>query len=150
VAADADQAAKPKLAPVTVTQKKTLKLQRPGFKRPTVSGLRKPGAPAPAPADAPAGASDASAPAEMEPVADISTVADIPDLKPLSPAEVTADAKDTVAGAPAWLNVTTLLAAVAALVVMGLCTWTLYCEAAGPNSGPNDMASFHSDTDRRW
>lgn len=137
---------KPKLAPVTVTQKKTLKLQRPGFKRPTVSGLRKPGA---SDATATAPADPAVAPEAADTVADMAPVADITDLKPLAPvADIPAKAE--VAGAPAWLNVTTLLAAAAALVVMGLCTWTLYCEAAGPNAGPNDMASFHSDTDRRW
>lgn len=137
-----------KPAPVTVTQKKTLKLQRPGFKRPTVSGLRKPGtaaAPAASSADAPA-----AAPTAADTVADMTSVADIPDLKPLAPVELEETSGGTVAGVPAWLNVTTLLAAVAALAVMGLCTWTLYCEAAGPNAGPNDMASFHSDTDRRW
>lgn len=125
--------------PSVVTQKKTLKLKRPGFKRPTVSGLHRPGEAPAAPAD---GAGD---------VADLSTVADIPDIKPLptlAPASDEDDSK-TVAGVPAWLNVTTLVAGIAALIVIGLCTWTLFCEAVGPAAGPNDLASFHSDTDYR-
>ena len=138
------EADKPKEASPTVTQKKTLKLQRPGFKRPTVSGLRRPGtAGAPALASAPAegGTGD---------VADMPTVADIPDIKPL-PASMTPaeDDSGTVSGAPAWLNTMTLIAGLAALVVIGLCTWTLFREAVGPAAGPNDLASFHSDTDYR-
>lgn len=131
--------------PTTVTQKKTLKLQRPGFKRPTVSGLKKPVANAvqdPAVSD--------PVPAAADTVVDAPALADIPDLPQLSPAGIPSSTEEEVAGVPAWLNITTLIAAVAALVVMGLCTWTLYCEAAGPNAGPNDLASFHSDTDRRW
>ena len=129
-------------SPATVTQKKTLKLKRPGFKRPTVSGLHRPGeAPAaPAPADGTGGE-----------VQDLSAVADIPDIKPL-PSVAMAPAEDDskmVAGVPAWLNATTLVAGIAALVVIGLCTWTLFREAVGPAAGPNDLASFHSDTDYR-
>ena len=133
----------------TTTQKKTLKLQRPGFKRPTVSGLRRPGS-----GDSASGAAPATQPTAAPgggDVADLSTVADIPDIKPL-PVTAAAPAEDdsgTVAGAPAWLNVTTLIAGIAALVVIGLCTWTLFREAVGPAAGPNDLASFQSDTDYR-
>jgi len=131
-------------AETLITQKKTLKLKRPGFKRPTVSGLRRPGE---APA-APTGAAPADGAGD---VSDLSTVADIPDLKPLSPVAMTSAEDDgkTVAGVPAWLNVATLVAGLAALIVIGLCTWTLFCEAVGPAAGPNDLASFHSDTDYR-
>ena len=133
---------KPLEKPTTVTQKKTLKLQRPGFKRPTVSGLRRPGetaAPATTGENPPSGD-----------VADIPTVADIPDIKPLSPVEATdEDDSGKVAGAPAWLNVMTCLTGLAALVVLGFCTWTLFREAVGPAAGPNDLASFHSETDYR-
>ena len=130
--------------PTTVTQKKTLKLQRPGFKRPTVSGLRRPGE-----TTAPTAVTGETSSAGE--VADIPTVADIPDLKPLSPVVGGAEEDDSgkVAGAPAWLNVMTCLAGIAALVVLGFCTWTLFCEAVGPAAGPNDLASFHSDTDYR-
>ena len=128
--------------PSTVTQKKTLKLQRPGFKRPTVSGLRRPGETATAPS--PTG--------ENPPhgdIADIPTVADIPDIKPLSPVEADEDDSGKVAGAPVWLNVMTCLTGLAALVVLGFCTWTLFREAVGPAAGPNDLATFHSETDYR-
>ena len=118
-----------------IAQRKTLKLKRPGFKRPTVSGLHRPGA----------------TPAADGTVADLSAVPDISDIKTLptlAPVSGDDDSK-TVAGAPAWLNVTTLVAGVAALIVIGLCTWTLFREAVGPAAGPNDLASFHSDTDYR-
>ena len=135
---------KPLEKPATVTQKKTLKLQRPGFKRPTVSGLRRPGETAAAPT-----AVTGETPPSGD-VADIPMVADIPDIKPLSPIEA-ADEDDSgkVAGAPAWLNVMTCLTGLAALAVLGFCTWTLFREAVGPAAGPNDLASFHSETDYR-
>ena len=141
VATEAAPAAETAESPATVTQKKTLKLKRPGFKRPTVSGLHRPG-------EAPAAPAPADGTGE---VSDLSTVADIPDVKPL-PSVAMAPAEDdskTVAGVPAWLNATTLVAGIAALVVIGLCTWTLFREAVGPAAGPNDLASFHSDTDYR-
>ena len=143
-AAPASEPPKPIEKPTTVTQKKTLKLQRPGFKRPTVSGLRRPGETAAAPA-----AATGDTPPSGD-VADIPAVADIPDIKPLSPVEV-ADEDDSgkVAGAPAWLNVMTCLTGLAALVVLGFCTWTLFREAVGPAAGPNDLATFHSETDYR-
>lgn len=145
-AASAEQAAAPQTEkPVTVTQKKTLKLHRPGFKRPTVSGIKRPGAPESANATSP----DAAAGASGE-VADLSSVSDIPELKPIPSAVEAASEEDkTVAGAPAWLNTATAVAGLAALIVMGLCTWTLFREAVGPAAGPNDLATFHSDTDYR-
>jgi hypothetical protein len=131
----------------TVTQKKTLKLRRPNFKRPTVGGLCKPGAAA-AP-DANDAAADAPAPAAMDAVSDIPDIADIPDIKPLPAVSASGDSdSNTVAGAPAWLNAMTLVAGIAALVVIGLCTWSLFCEAVGPDAGPNGLASFYSETDR--
>lgn len=132
--------------PATVTQKKTLKLHRPGFKRPTVSGLKRPGASA---------VSTESKPASDSEVADLA--GDVPelspeiaDIKPMpSVADLPDDSSGTVAGVPSWLNISTILAGVAALVVMSLCTWTLFREATGPSAGPNDLATFHSDTDYR-
>lgn len=134
--------AKPIEKPTTVTQKKTLKLQRPGFKRPTVSGLRRPGDTAAPTAPATDGATGD--------VADI-PVADIPDIKPIPTvaAEQEDDDSGKVAGAPTWLNVMTVITGLAALVVIGFCTWTLFREAVGPAAGPNDLASFHSETDYR-
>lgn len=139
MATEAAPAAESAESSATVTQKKTLKLKRPGFKRPTVSGLHRPG-------EAPAAPADGTGE-----VSDLSAVADIPDIKPLpsvAPASAEDDSK-TVAGVPAWLSATTLVAGIAALVVIGLCTWTLFREAVGPAAGPNDLASFHSDTDYR-
>ena len=138
----AAEAPKPVEKPTTVTQKKTLKLQRPGFKRPTVSGLRRPGDTAAPTAPAADGATGD--------VADI-PVADIPDIKPIPTvaAEQEDDDSGKVAGAPTWLNVMTVITGLAALVVIGFCTWTLFREAVGPAAGPNDLASFHSETDYR-
>ena len=133
----------------TVTQKKTLKLRRPNFKRPTVGGLRKPGATAAAPAATEATAADAPV-ADMDAVADIPTIADIPEIKPMPTlaASSSEDDSKTVSGAPAWLNAITLVAGIAALVVIGLCTWSLFTQAVGPEAGPNGLASFYSETDR--
>lgn len=132
--------------PATMTQKKTLKLHRPGFKRPTVSGLKRPGASA---------VSTESKPASDSEVADLpgdvpELSPEIADIKPMpSVADLPDDSTGTVAGVPSWLNISTILAGVAALVVMSLCTWTLFREATGPSAGPNDLATFHSDTDYR-
>ena len=84
-------------------------------------------------------------------VADLSPVGDIPDLKPIAPLAPVTDEDESgkVAGAPMWLNVMTVLTGLAALVVLGFCTWTLFREAVGPAAGPNDLASFHSETDYR-
>lgn len=133
----------------TVTQKKTLKLRRPNFKRPTVGGLRKPGATAAAPAVTDTVAGDASV-SDMYSVADIPTIADIPEIKPMPTSAVSSSNDDskTVSGAPVWLNAMTLVAGIAALVVVGLCTWSLFTQAVGPEAGPNGLASFYSETDR--
>jgi len=140
----AGEPAKPLEKPSTVTQKKTLKLQRPGFKRPTVSGLRRPGETTAAPP---------TAVGENPPTGDVTelpTITDITDLKPLPPVDVASeDDSGKVAGTPAWLNVMTCLTGLAALIVLGFCTWTLFREAVGPAAGPNDLASFHSETDYR-
>jgi hypothetical protein len=133
----------------TVTQKKTLKLRRPNFKRPTVGGLRKPGATAAAPAATEASAADAPV-ADMDAVADIPTIADIPEIRPMPTPAVSSPEDDskTVSGAPVWLNAMTLVAGIAALIVVGLCTWSLFTQAVGPEAGPNGLASFYSETDR--
>ncbi len=138
--------------PVTMTQKKTLKLQRPGFKRPTVGGLRRPGAAAATAPAAPAPASADSGVADLPgDVADLPADGGVADIRPLPPvADLPGSASSaTVAGVPSWLNVSTIVAGAAAIVVMGLCAWTLFREAVGPAAGPNDLATFHSDTDYR-
>ena len=105
--------------------------------------------PVPEPETAAAPAAEAPA-ADVSSVADIPDVADIPEIKPIvsSGGEPSADDSKSVAGAPVWLNVTTIVAGIAALVVIGLCTWSLFCQAAGPDAGPNGLASFYSETDR--
>ena len=82
-------------------------------------------------------------------LADIPDVADIPEIKPLSADDTASSADDsgTLAGAPAWLNVMTLVAGIAALATIGICTWSLFSQAAGPDAGPNGLASFYSETD---
>ena len=130
----------------TVTQKKTLKLRRPNFKRPTVGGLRKPGTAVAASAETAAPAADASV-ADMDAVADVPDIADIPEIKPVA-AVASSDDGATVAGVPSWLNAMTLVAGIAALIVVGLCTWSLFIQAVGPEAGPNGLASFYSETDR--
>jgi hypothetical protein len=131
----------------TVTQKKTLKLKRPNFKRPTVGGLRKPGTVASAADPVSAEPSDSQV-SDLGSVSDLGDVADIPEIKPLaSVALPAADDSKTVAGTPAWLNAITLVAGIAALVVAGICTWSLYSQACGPDAGPNGLASFYSETD---
>lgn len=142
-------AAQPLEKPSTVTQKKTLKLQRPGFKRPTVGGLKRPGAPTVVPTESKP-AADAGVADIAGDVAELSPVSEIADIKPMpAVADLPDDSSATVAGVPSWLNISTILAGVAALIVMSLCTWTLFREAVGPAAGPNDLASFHSDTDYR-
>ena len=131
----------------TVTQKKTLKLRRPNFKRPTVGGLRKPGAPA-AEAASPSADSAADQLPGLDTVADIPAADDIPDIKSIpSIADLPSAESNTVAGTPAWLNAITIAAGIAALIVAGLCTWSLYTQASGPEAGPNGLASFYSETD---
>ena len=101
-----------------------------------------------------ASAADASAAAgaaaDMGAVADIPTIADIPEIKPMPTSAVSSSEDDskTVSGAPVWLNAMTLVAGIAALIVVGLCTWSLFTQAVGPEAGPNGLASFYSETDR--
>ena len=153
IPADDDQPTAMTMASVepstTVTQKKTLKLRRPNFKRPTVGGLRKPGTTSAAPAATEASGSVAPV-ADMDAVSDLPTLTDIPDIKPMPMSAVSSSEDDskTVSGAPAWLNAITLVAGIAALIVVGLCTWSLFTQAVGPEAGPNGLASFYSETDR--
>ena len=126
---------------VAVTQKKTLKLQRPGvqLKRPTL-GIRKP--------DAASSAADTQDPQTVPgdlPVADMTPVADlgdVPELKPLSPLDLAAaePEKSQSAGVPTWLAVVSSIASLAALAVLGVVVWYLFTEGCGPDAGPNAMA----------
>ncbi len=102
-------------ADATLTQRKTLKIARPG------GGVRpagKFGAKKPAPATPPAGE-----------VANLPEVADIPDLPPVAPmAPVAANEcpPDRIPDVAPGLQLTTLLFQIAACTVMGFLAWKLY------------------------
>ena len=100
-----------------VTQKKTLKLHRPGIgiKRPTIGA-------APAAADGDV--------ADM-PVADLSPIGN------LAPVE-SDDGK--VAGVPAWVATLSLITSIAALAAVGFLMWYLWQEGVGPVAGGNEMS----------
>ncbi len=111
-AAPAADAAKPAESGVSITQRKTLKISRPGVVRPTNKfGVKKP-----------APAASAAKPAE-DGAAD--EVADIPDLPPVSstPAPVAKDGEKAVTGPFA---VITLIGQIAACGAMGFLGWLLY------------------------
>lgn len=106
-----------------VTQKKTLKLHRPGIgiKRPTMGT-----APSAAPA-APGG--DV---AEM-PVADMAPVGG------LAPIVSEADSGKS-AGVPGWVATLSLITSIAALAAIGCLMWYLWQEGVGPVAGGNEMS----------
>ena len=113
------------------TQKKTLKLHRPsglGVKRPTL-GVKKPdeatGAGTPATGDVPELAA--------------SEVADIPDLKPLAPMDISSAPSKTSAGVPGWVAALSLVTTIAAMAVLGVVVYYLYMEGVGPSAGANEM-----------
>ncbi len=120
-------AAEPAAEPdASETQKKTLKLHRPGLpgagvKKPTL-GVKK-----------------------AEPAAE-SEVADIPempvgDLKPLAPVS----AKDECAGVPKTVAVLSLITTLAALLVIGAVAYFFYLEGCGPDAGANAMPFIHTE-----
>ena len=101
-----------------VTQKKTLKLHRPGIgiKRPTIG----------------------SAPAASEgDVADM-PVADLPSPVNFGPAEYADSGKS--AGVPAWVAALSLITSIAALAAVGFLMWHLWQEGVGPVAGGNEMS----------
>jgi hypothetical protein len=102
-----------------VTQKKTLKLMRPGgtLKRPTL------GTPA-------GGASDG--------VADLS--GDVSELKPLDAADFGAAVPVETSGVPGWLMAITTITSLAALLVLGAVFYFLFTEGCAPVSGANYTA----------
>ena len=106
-----------------VTQKKTLKLHRPGIglKRPTI---------APAPA-APAAQSGGDV-AEM-PVADMAPVGN------LAPVGFSDSDAGKSAGVPNWVAALSLITSIAALVAVGVLMWYLWQEGVGPVAGGNEM-----------
>ena len=111
----APTAADPATEEAGVTQKKTLKLHRPGMgiKRPTI------------------GASSEGDVADM-PVADMAPVGNF------APAEFADEGK--VAGVPGWVATLSLITSIAALAAVGFLMWYLWQEGVGPVAGGNEMS----------
>ncbi len=129
-----------------VTQKKTLKLRRPGvsIKKPTL-GVKRPGA-ATTPAAAPETPADgASADGEVKELSP-AEMGDVPELKPLTAADMAAvPEKSTVAGVPSWLMTMSIITSIAALAVIGFVAFMLVQEGCGPDAGENAMAFIVSE-----
>ena len=102
-----------------VTQKKTLKLHRPGIgvKRPTLGAA--PAAPAGDVADMP--------------VADMAPVGNPP------PFALTDSNAGKSAGVPGWIAALSLITSIAALAAVGFLMWHLWQEGVGPTAGDNEM-----------
>ena len=102
-----------------VTQKKTLKLTRPGgaMKRPMLGASA-------------GGASDG--------VADLS--GDVPELKPLDAADFGAAVPVETSDVPGWLLAITTITSLAALLVLGAVFYFLFTEGCAPVSGENYTA----------
>ena len=101
----------------TLTQRKTLKLSRPGAVRPAGKfGVKKPGAPAPA-----------EAAAEGE-VSDVPDVADIPEMPGAQarPSFVSEPSADVVADVPTGVNVLSVVVQIAACAAIGFLGYCLY------------------------
>jgi len=119
-----DEAAEPAAKP-TLTQRKTLKISRPGAVKPSGKfGLKKPGSITP---------EHAASAAEGGEVADMAPVADIPDLPAeqpgFAPAPVPANAVPDVSKG---CNIASLIFQLAACAVIGLLGYYLYQDAQLP------------------
>ena len=104
----------------TLTQRKTLKISRPGGVRPSGKfGVKKPGAPAPA--------------AEGGEVADMPEVADIPEMPAeqpkFAPAAVPADA---ISDVPKGVNIASIIVQIAACAAIGFLGYCLYQDVQMP------------------
>lgn len=115
-----------------VTQKKTLKLHRPGIgiKRPTISSA--PAAPA-------ASAAPAGGDVPEMPVADMAPVGN------LSPVGMAGGESGKSAGVPSWVAVMSLITSIAALAAVGFLMWHLWQEGVGPVAGANEMQFIQMD-----
>lgn len=112
------QNAAPAAPAATVTQRKTLKINRPGAVRPSGKfTTKRPGA---AVAAKPAAATD-SKPAEGE-VADIPEIPDMPSASVDAPAAPAAPVSDV----PGWLSTICEVVQIAACVTIGLVAWQLF------------------------
>ena len=110
----------------TLTQRKTLKIARPGAVRPSGKfGIKKPGASAPAPA--------AAAPAgEGGDVADIPDIPDMPAAAPATPAAVAPMPANAVPSLSKAVTITGIIFQLAACVVVGALAYFLYLDAQLP------------------
>lgn len=126
----------------SVTQKKTLKLHRPGgvaVKRPTI-GISKP-AEAPAPAPAADGVADLGEVAELDPTATVTTTQTtvFQQTRPNRPA-----------GVPKWVLTLSFLSTLAAFIVFGVATFFLVIEGMGTevnDLGANSNAFIQTEED---
>jgi len=107
----------------TITQRKTLRISRPGGVKPSGKfGVKKPGAPAPA-----------EAPTEGGEVADMTAVTDIPDMPAsqpkFAPAPVSADA---ISDVPKGVNIASIIVQIAACAAIGFLGYCLYQDVQLP------------------
>ena len=104
----------------TATQRKTLKITRPGggVVRPNKFGLKRP----PSATQAPTVKAEAASSGDGA-VADISEIADIPDLPPVAPMPAPVAA---VSDGPAWAWTLSSLVQLAACIAIGALAWFLY------------------------
>ena len=130
----------------SVTQKKTLKLHRPGaVKRPTI-GINKPSA---APAAAPAPASPTSTG-----VADLGEVAELDPTSTVTATQTAVfqqlPAGNRTSGVPKWLVTLSFVSTLAALIVFGVATFFMVIEGMGTqvnDLGANDTAFIQTEED---
>jgi len=137
LSAGVDTAAETK---VDDSQKKTLKLHRPGIsvKRPTL-GIKKPGASA----SEPAAATSDDGVAELPPT---TLNNDVPELKPLTAADFGGSPdKALSAGVPKWVMTLSIITSLAALAVIGVVAFLLIQEGCGPDAGANAMAFIETN-----
>ena len=106
-----------------VTQKKTLKLHRPGI------GIKRPSL----------GAAPASPAAPDGDVADM-PVADLSPVGNAAPFAFNDSESGTSAGVPGWIAALSLITSIAALAAVGFLMWHLWQEGVGPVAGGNEMS----------
>ncbi len=111
----------------TLTQRKTLKIARPGAVRPSGKfGIKKPGASAPAPAAAAAPAGEGGD------VADIPDIPDMPAAAPAAPAAAAPMPANAVPSLSKGVTITGIIFQIAACVVVGALAYFLYLDAQLP------------------
>ena len=105
-----------------VTQKKTLKLHRPGI------GIKRPSL----------GAASTSSAASDGDVADM-PVADLSPVGNVAPFAFNDSESGKSAGVPGWIAALSLITSIAALAAVGFLMWHLWQEGVGPVAGGNEM-----------